>query len=186
MFEFFWYKIGCECFKFFCKWYDFVVENVDDFVIFIIWENGKFMVDVKGEVIYVVNFFEWFSEEVFCIYGDIIFFFILGNCVIIIKELVGVCGLIILWNFFVVMIICKIGFVLVVGCLVVVKVFGEIFFILLVFVEFVYCVGVFLGVVNVVMVSENIFEVGKEFIINFIVCKIFFIGLILVGKLFMK
>lgn len=31
------------------------------------------MVEVKGEIVYVVFFFEWFGEEVKCIYGDIIF-----------------------------------------------------------------------------------------------------------------
>lgn len=145
----------------------------------IIFENGKVKLDGEGEVMFVVSFFEWFLEEVLCIYGDVVLYSNFLFCVNVVCEFVGVCGLIILWvkvfkiwmivvnwililnfvrwNFFVGMVIWKVVLVLVVGCIVVFKFFGEIFFSLIVFVVLVVCVGVLKGVFNIVSVFNNIF-----------------------------
>lgn len=65
--------MGKECVVILCKWYDLMVVNVDDFVVILIVEMGKLLVEVKGEIMYGVLFIEWFVEEVKCVYGDIIF-----------------------------------------------------------------------------------------------------------------
>jgi len=76
------------------KWYQLVVDNLDDIAKLITWENGKPLADAKGEVTYASNFFEWFSEEAPRAYGDTIVASVPGNRVYTIKEPVGVCGLI--------------------------------------------------------------------------------------------
>ena len=76
------------------KWYDLMMENVDDLATLITWENGKPIADAKGEVAYAAGFYEWFAEEAPRTYGDTIPATVPGNRVITIREPVGVCGLI--------------------------------------------------------------------------------------------
>lgn len=83
------------------------------------------------------------------------------------------------------MIICKVVLVLVVGCMVVIKFVEYMLFLVLVLVVLVEKVGFLFGVFNVIIVSEVVL-IGKELIINFIVKKIFFIGLIWVGKILLE
>ena len=76
------------------KWYQLMMENIDDLSTLITWENGKPVTDSKGEVTYAANFFEWFSEEAPRTYGETIPASIAGNRVYTQKQPVGVCGLI--------------------------------------------------------------------------------------------
>jgi len=85
---------GRERAKMLRRWYQLMMDNVDDLATLITWENGKPTADAKGEATYAANFFEWFSEEAPRIYGDTIGASIPGNRVFTIKEPVGVCGLI--------------------------------------------------------------------------------------------
>jgi succinate-semialdehyde dehydrogenase/glutarate-semialdehyde dehydrogenase len=71
-----------------------MMENSEDLMTLIVWENGKPKTDAAGEVTYAANFFEWFSEEAPRTYGDTIPASIAANRVMTIKEPVGVCGLI--------------------------------------------------------------------------------------------
>lgn len=87
-------KTGRERSKILRKWYDLMMENVDDLAALITWENGKPLADARGEVNYAANFFEWFSEEAPRAYGDTIPASVAGNRVFTTKEPVGVCGLI--------------------------------------------------------------------------------------------
>lgn len=88
-----------------------------------------------------------------------------------------------LWNFFIVMMMCKVGLVLVVGCLMVVKFVLEMFYFVFVFVELVVCVGVLVGLLFIVMGDLQL--IGGELIFNFVVCKFSFMGFIVVGCLLM-
>ena len=76
------------------RWYQLMMDNVDDLARLITWENGKPFNDAKGEVNYAASFFEWFSEEAPRNYGDTIEPSLPGIRVFTIKEPVGVCGLI--------------------------------------------------------------------------------------------
>ena len=87
-------KTGRERSRLLRKWYDLMVENVDDLAKLITWENGKPLADAKGEATYAANFLEWFSEEAPRTYGDVIPASVAGNRVHTIKEPIGVCGLI--------------------------------------------------------------------------------------------
>ena len=76
------------------KWYQLMMDNLDDLALLITWENGKPTADAKGEVTYAASFFEWFSEEAPRTYGDTIPASIPGNRIYTLKQPVGVCGLI--------------------------------------------------------------------------------------------
>ena len=76
------------------KWYQLMMENLDDLALLITWENGKPTADAKGEVTYAASFFEWFSEEAPRTYGDTIPASIPGNRIYTLKQPIGVCGLI--------------------------------------------------------------------------------------------
>lgn len=106
------------------------------------------------------------------------------NLILIRKEFVGVCGIIIFWNYFLMMLFWKIVVCLVVGNIVVIKFVQVILFIVLKFVELILKVGIFKGVVNVFLGFG--FLIGQRFLDYFDVRKIGFIGFIEVGKYIMK
>ncbi|KAJ5272983.1 hypothetical protein N7478_008108 [Penicillium angulare] len=97
----------------------------EDLTKLITWENGKAKPDANGEVISAASFLEWFSEEAARVYGDVIPHSQPNFRVSVLKEPVGVCGLITPWNFPAAMITRKLGPALAAGCTVVVKTAGE-------------------------------------------------------------
>lgn len=80
------------------KWYELMMENIDDLTKLITWENGKPLSDARGEVKYAAEYFEWFAGEAPRIYGDTIAASVPSHRVYTIKEPVGVVGLITPWN----------------------------------------------------------------------------------------
>lgn len=76
------------------RFHDLVVENREDLARLITWENGKARPDAVGEVAFAASFLEWFSEEASRVYGDVIPHSAQGFRTSVIKEPIGVCGLI--------------------------------------------------------------------------------------------
>jgi succinate-semialdehyde dehydrogenase / glutarate-semialdehyde dehydrogenase len=76
------------------SWYDLVIANSDDLATLISWENGKAQADAMGEVMFAASFLEWFAEEAARTYGDTIPHSSSNFRVSVVKEPVGVCGLI--------------------------------------------------------------------------------------------
>lgn len=77
------------------RWYDLLMENAEDLATLISWENGKAKVDAVGEVNFAASFFEWFSEMTSHISGDVVAHSQPGFRVSVLKEPIGVCGLIV-------------------------------------------------------------------------------------------
>lgn len=75
-------------------WYDLIMENKDDLATLITWENGKAKSDAMGEVLFSANFLEWFAEEAPRVYGDTIPHSSSENRISVVKEPIGVCGMI--------------------------------------------------------------------------------------------
>ena len=71
------------------------MENAEDLATLIGWENGKAQVDASGEVLFAASFLEWFSEEAGRVYGDVVPHSSASFRVSVLKEPVGVCGLIV-------------------------------------------------------------------------------------------
>ena len=76
------------------RWYELIMENKEDLATLITLENGKAKADAAGEVIFASSFLEWFSEEAARLYGDIIPHSQNTFRVAVLKEPIGVCGLI--------------------------------------------------------------------------------------------
>lgn len=67
------------------KWYEFVLSVKEDIVNIVVYEIGKFKVEVLGEVDYVLGFFWWFVGEVECVWGLVVILFVFDWCMFVIK-----------------------------------------------------------------------------------------------------
>lgn len=93
-------------------------------------------------------------------------------------EVFGVCGQIIFWNFLLLMLVWKVVLVFVMGNIVVLKFVEYMFLMVIFFVDICCQVGLFKGVVNIV-IGDGI--VGEKIVIYEDIDKIVFIGFIFVG-----
>lgn len=168
------------------KFFELVVENKEDIGKIITAENGKAKGDAEGEAMFAAGFFEWFAEEAPRLYGDVVPHSNPNARTAIIKQPVGVCGLITPWNFPLAMGVRKVAAALAAGCPVVIKadavtpyssnllaVLGE-------------RAGVPNGVINVISALENTPKLGVHMCESDIVKKISFTGSTRVGKILMK
>ncbi|RSM10823.1 hypothetical protein CEP52_003410 [Fusarium oligoseptatum] len=168
------------------RWYELVIENKEDLATLITWENGKAGPDAAGEVLFAASFLEWFAEEAPRVYGDVIPHSAPGFRVSVLKEPVGVVGLITPWNFPAAMITRKLGPALAAGCTAVVKTAGETPFTanaLLILGE---RAGVPKGVINSIAALDNTPEIGQTLCASDVVRKISFTGSTRVGKILMN
>jgi succinate-semialdehyde dehydrogenase / glutarate-semialdehyde dehydrogenase len=103
------------------KLYDLMVENIDDLAVIMTAEQGKPLVESRGEILYAAAFIEWFSEEARRVYGDIIPQNVDGRRILAQKAPIGVFAAITPWNFPAAMITRKAGPGWAVGCAGVIK-----------------------------------------------------------------
>ncbi|KAJ5081574.1 hypothetical protein NUU61_009838 [Penicillium alfredii] len=163
-----------------------LVENKGDIGKIITTENGKAKADAEGEVLFAASFFEWFSEEAARIYGDIVPHSNASSRTQIIKEPVGVCGLITPWNFPIAMGARKIAAALAAGCTVVLKSDGLTPFSSNALAVLCQRAGVPKGVLNIVTALENTPQLGLALCESDMVKKISFTGSTRVGKILMR
>ncbi|KAH6693852.1 Aldehyde/histidinol dehydrogenase [Plectosphaerella plurivora] len=168
------------------RWYDLVLENKEDLATLITWENGKAQADAAGEVLFAASFLEWFAEEASRIYGDIIPHSAAGFRVSVVKEPIGVCGLITPWNFPAAMVARKLGPALAAGCTAVVKSAGETPFTANAMAVLGERAGIPKGVVNIITALDNTPAIGQTLCSSDIVRKISFTGSTRVGKILMS
>lgn len=103
------------------KLYDLMLENIDDLAVIMTAEQGKPLVEARGEILYAAGFIEWFSEEARRVYGDIIPQNVDGRRILALKAPIGVFAAITPWNFPTAMITRKAGPGWAVGCAGVIK-----------------------------------------------------------------
>lgn len=168
------------------KWYELMMENIDDLAKIITAENGKPTADAKTEVAYAAGFLQWFAEEAPRIYGDTIVPSNPDNRLYTVKQPIGVCALIVPWNFPAAMITRKAGPALAAGCTVVVKAPAEAPLSALALADLAHRAGIPKGVINVITALDNTIEVGKVLTTNPIIKKVSFTGSTAVGKLLMN
>ncbi|CAI5758838.1 unnamed protein product [Candida verbasci] len=101
--------------------YELMIENQEDLAKLCVLENGKPYADALGEVKYAASFFQWFSEEAPRINGDIIPSANPQNRILVLKQPIGVCGILTPWNFPLAMITRKVGAAIATGCTTVIK-----------------------------------------------------------------
>jgi succinate-semialdehyde dehydrogenase / glutarate-semialdehyde dehydrogenase len=98
------------------RWYELVIDNLDDLALILTTEQGKPLAEARGEIRYAASFIEWFGEEAKRMYGDVIPTVATDNRIVVVKEPVGVCAAITPWNFPAAMITRKAGPALAAGC----------------------------------------------------------------------
>jgi succinate-semialdehyde dehydrogenase / glutarate-semialdehyde dehydrogenase len=97
-----------------------MLANVDDLGKLMTAEQGKPLVEAKGEVAYAAGFMKWFAEEAKRVYGDATPSPWEDRRFVAIKQAIGVCGAITPWKFPAAMIARKLGPALA-GCTLVAK-----------------------------------------------------------------
>jgi succinate-semialdehyde dehydrogenase/glutarate-semialdehyde dehydrogenase len=164
-------------------WFDLIMANQEDLARLMTLEQGKPLVESRGEVAYGASFVEWFAEEGKRIYGDTIPSPTRDKRIVVVKEPIGVVGCITPWNFPIAMITRKVGPALAAGCTVVAKPASQTPFSALALAALAERAGIPKGVLNVITGSAA--EVGGELTSNPIVRKISFTGSTAVGKILM-
>ncbi|WP_250004161.1 NAD-dependent succinate-semialdehyde dehydrogenase [Actinoplanes sp. M2I2] len=101
--------------------WELMTERADELAKLISLENGKALVDAKGEVTYAAEFFRWFAEEAVRGAGEFATAPSGANRILVTRQPVGVCVLVTPWNFPAAMATRKIGPALAAGCTVVLK-----------------------------------------------------------------
>lgn len=184
------------------KLYQLMMDNQKDLAQIITLENGKPLADATGEVTYSASFIEWFAGEAVRDTGDVIPH-PMGNIrSIVIKQPIGVCGIITPWNFrrsgiappehplsqtaASAMAGRKLAAALAAGCTMVMKAPAETPYSMLAMAELCDRAGIPPGVVNVVTTHEGTKDVGKEICENKQIKKVTFTGSTGVGKILMS
>ena len=106
---------------FLLTWLTLVRKHSEDLARLISLEEGKPLVESRGEVAYGADYIEWFAEEAKRVYGDVIPAPVHGRRILVTKEPVGVAAAITPWNFPIAMLARKIAPALAAGCTVVSK-----------------------------------------------------------------
>lgn len=167
------------------KWYELIVENVDELAELLTKEQGKPLSEAKAEIKYGASFIEWFAEEGKRVYGDTIPASTADKRIVVIKQAVGVVAAITPWNFPSAMITRKVAPALAVGCTVVIKPAEDTPLSALALADLAHQAGFPPGVLNVVPGSDPE-AIGEVLTQHPSVRKLSFTGSTAVGKLLME
>lgn len=165
------------------RWHDLIMANQNDLAILMTAEQGKPLVEAKGEVAYGAAFIEWFAEEAKRVYGDLIPAPKKQQHILVFKQPIGVVAAITPWNFPNAMITRKCAPALAVGCPVVIKPAESTPLSALALAELAEQAGFPSGVFNVVTGEPQ--PIGAELTSNPLVRKLSFTGSTATGKLLM-
>jgi succinate-semialdehyde dehydrogenase/glutarate-semialdehyde dehydrogenase len=162
------------------KWFDLMMANQDDLALIMTSEQGKPLTEARGEISYAASFIEWFAEEAKRVYGDAIPSPAADKRIYVIKQAIGVCGMITPWNFPAAMITRKAAPALAAGCTVVIKPASQTPLSALALAELAQRAGIPAGVINIVTGGAS--AIGGELTSNPLVRKLSFTGSTEVGR----
>ena len=163
------------------RWFELMMAHQEDLARLMTAEQGKPMVESRGEIAYAASFLEWFGEEAKRVYGDTIPGHARDKRILVLKQPIGVCAAITPWNFPAAMITRKVGPALAAGCTVVIKPASQTPLSALALCELANRAGVPPGVVSCVTGSAG--EIGAELTGHPAVRKLSFTGSTEIGKL---
>ncbi len=165
------------------RWFELMMANQEDLAVMMTTEQGKPLVEARGEIAYAASFIEWFAEEAKRVYGDVIDHPLPGKRIVVLKQPIGVVASITPWNFPAAMITRKCAPALAAGCPVVIRPASQTPLSALALAELAERAGVPAGVINVVTGPSS--AMGAELTGNPTVRKLSFTGSTEVGKLLM-
>ncbi|MCZ7928908.1 NAD-dependent succinate-semialdehyde dehydrogenase [Agrobacterium pusense] len=166
------------------KWFALMIEHIDDLALILTTEQGKPLEEAKGEIRYGASFVKWFAEEARRIGGSTIPSPTPDRRIVVLKEPVGVCGIVTPWNFPNAMITRKVAPALAAGCTVVIKPSEFTPYSALALGVLAERSGIPAGVINIVTGMPT--DIGNEIMANETVRKISFTGSTRVGSLLMR
>ncbi len=167
------------------RWYDLMMENVDDLGTILTAEQGKPLAEAKGEIGYGASFIEFFAEEAKRIYGETIPGHQPDKRIMVLKQPIGVAASITPWNFPNAMITRKAAPALAAGCSFVARPAAETPLSALVMGVLAERAGIPKGVLSIIPSSRSS-EIGKEFCENPAVRKLTFTGSTEVGRILLR
>ncbi|SHJ92711.1 succinate-semialdehyde dehydrogenase / glutarate-semialdehyde dehydrogenase [Aureimonas altamirensis DSM 21988] len=165
-------------------WFALMVEHEEDLARILTWEQGKPLGEAQGEIRYGASFVKWFAEEARRINGATIPSPTPDRRIVVLKEAVGVCGIITPWNFPTAMITRKVAPALAAGCTVVIKPSEFTPYSALALGVLAERAGIPAGVINIVTGMPA--GIGKALMESEAVRKISFTGSTRVGALLMR
>jgi succinate-semialdehyde dehydrogenase/glutarate-semialdehyde dehydrogenase len=159
------------------QWFNLIMANQEDLARIMTAEQGKPLVEARGEIAYAASFIEWFAEEAKRAYGDVIPAHAGDKRILVQKEPVGVTAAITPWNFPSAMITRKAGPALAVGCAMVLKPAPQTPFSALALAALAERAGIPAGLLSVIPADVDASrEVGGELCDNPVVRKLSFTG----------
>ncbi|WP_206612817.1 NAD-dependent succinate-semialdehyde dehydrogenase, partial [Paenirhodobacter populi] len=165
------------------RWFDLMIENVDDLGLIMTLEQGKPLAEAKGEIAYAASFIEWFAEEAKRIYGDTIPAPKADQRITVIRQPIGVTAAITPWNFPAAMITRKAAPALAAGCSMIVRPADLTPLSALALGELANRAGIPAGVLQIVTGSAS--KIGQVLTDSDVVRKLSFTGSTEVGRLLM-
>ena len=166
------------------KWFHLLHQHADDLARIMTAEQGKPLLEAKGEVGYAASFLEWFAEEGRRVYGETIPTTDNNKRYLVIKQAMGVCAAITPWNFPIAMITRKVAPALAAGCTVVIKPAEQTPLSALAVAELAMRAGMPAGVLNVLTAdAEQSIAIGKLLCSSDIVRHLSFTGSTEVGRI---
>jgi len=169
------------------RWHALMLEHADDLARLMTAEQGKPLLEARGEVGYAASFLEWFAEEARRVYGETIPTHDKTKRLLVLKQAVGVCAAITPWNFPLAMITRKVAPALAAGCPVVIKPAEATPLSALALAELAQRAGMPAGVLNVLTAdAENSISIGKVLCESPVVRHLSFTGSTEVGRILMK
>ncbi len=167
------------------RWYELILAEQETLAQIITAEQGKPLVEARGEILYGASFIDWFGEEGRRVHGEVLPITLGDRRQLVFKQPIGVTAAITPWNFPSAMFARKVGAALGAGCSMVLKPAEQTPFSALALVDLAQRAGVPDGVINVVTAFDPA-PVGLELTQNPIVRKITFTGSTEVGKILLR
>ncbi|MBO0904114.1 NAD-dependent succinate-semialdehyde dehydrogenase [Jiella sonneratiae] len=164
-------------------WHDLMLRHEEELALILTLEQGKPLAEATGEIRYGASFVKWFAEEARRINGGLIPSPTPDRRIAVLKEPVGVCGIVTPWNFPNAMITRKVAPALAAGCTVVIKPSELTPYSALAIAALSQEAGIPAGVINVVTGLPT--GIGAELTGNPSVRKISFTGSTRVGSMLM-
>lgn len=103
------------------RWFDLINRDSDRLARLMTEEQGKALIEAKGEVTYAASFIEWFAEEAKRVIGAIPASPWADKRMMVLKQPIGVCVSITPWNFPLAMITRKVAPAIAAGCTILIK-----------------------------------------------------------------
>jgi succinate-semialdehyde dehydrogenase / glutarate-semialdehyde dehydrogenase len=165
--------------------FELMTSRADEVAHLMSLENGKALVDARGETAYAAEFFRWYAEEAVRAEGTLMPAPSGANRIMVMRQPVGIAVLVTPWNFPAAMATRKIGPALAAGCTVVLKPASDTPLTALLMAQILHDAGVPAGVVNVLPARRS-GDVVSAMLHDPRVRKLSFTGSTEVGRILLK